>query len=100
MTTKHDLYDVLRAPVLTEKSTKILEVGNKHVFKVRPSATKGQVKKAVEGIFNVKVTKINSLITEGKRKIFKGVKGKRKDYKKVVVTLEKGSAIDFYAGIK
>ena len=99
MATKDLFYDTLRAPVLSEKSMKMSEF-NKYVFKVRPSATKGQVKKAVENIFSVKVIKINSLVTEGKVKIFKGIKGKRKDYKKVIVTLEKGNTIDFNAGIK
>jgi len=96
---QNSFYDTLRAPVLSEKSLKMSEF-NKYVFKVRPSTTKNQVKDAVENIFSVKVVKINSSTTEGKTKVFKGKKGKRKDYKKVVVTLEKGNTIDFNAGIK
>jgi large subunit ribosomal protein L23 len=96
---KNSFYDILRTPVLSEKSMKMSEF-NKYVFKVRPSATKEQVKKAIENIFEVKIVKINSLTTEGKTKVFKGMKGKRKDYKKIIVTLEKGNTIDFNAGIK
>ena len=99
MAIKSSLYDILQAPVLSEKSMGASEF-NKYVFKVKPHVTKGQVKRSVEKIFDVKIVKINSLIVEGKRKMFKGIKGKRKDYKKVVVTLEKGNSIDFNAGIK
>jgi large subunit ribosomal protein L23 len=99
MANNTSFYDTLRAPVLSEKSMKLAEL-NKYVFKVAPATGKDAVRRAVEGIFGVKVVKINSLTTEGKTKVFKGVKGKRKDYKKVIVTLAEGNAIDFNAGIK
>ncbi|NRA73303.1 MAG: 50S ribosomal protein L23 [Rickettsiales bacterium] len=100
MIVKNSVYDILQAPVLSEKSMKASEF-NKYIFRVKPDVTKEQVKKAVEEIFGVKkIIKINSLNVEGKRKIFKGIKGKRKNYKKVIVTLEKGSNIDFNAGVK
>jgi large subunit ribosomal protein L23 len=99
MVNNTSFYDILRAPVLSEKSMKLAEA-NKYVFKVTPATTKEQVKKAVESIFSVKVTKINSLNNDGKTKVFKGMLGKRKDFKKVIVTLASGNTIDLNAGIK
>lgn len=87
------LYDVIRRPVITEKSQMALEY-NKYVFIVAPEATKADVKAAVEGIFDVKVTKVNIQVVKGKRKVFRGTRGQRKDEKKAVVTLEEGKTID------
>ena len=88
----------MRYPVITEKAT----LGSEHgqvTFVVAPEATKPQIKKAVEALFGVKVTKVNTLVTKGKTKRFKGVKGQRKDIKKAVVTLAEGETIDVTTGI-
>lgn len=92
-------YDLIKKPLITEKST-ILGEYNKYTFQVAPFASKPLVKKAIESIFNVKVKSVNMLILKGKRKVFKGTKGKRSDVKKAIVTLEKDHNIDFAGGIK
>jgi large subunit ribosomal protein L23 len=91
-------YDVLVAPVITEKSTMASEQ-NKVVFKVAPGATKAEIKAAVEALFQVKVTAVNTLVRKGKNKRFKGVKGKQSDVKKAFVTLEEGHSIDVTTGL-
>jgi large subunit ribosomal protein L23 len=91
-----ELYDVIRAPVVTEKSTMASE-NSQVVFKVAMSATKPEIKEAVERLFNVKVVAVNTLVRKGKTKRFKGVKGQQSDFKKAVVTLEEGQAIDITA---
>lgn len=93
------LYDVLICPLYTEKSTVHTEQ-SKFSFKINGDATKAQVKNAIEKIFNTKVLKVNVLNCKGKKKIFKGKKGKRSDYRKAIVTLEKGKTIDFTGGAK
>lgn len=96
---EEELYDVLRAPVITEKSN-ILSQFNKYVFKVNVATAKTTVKHAVEKIFNVKVLKVHSIKTKGKVKMFRRIKGVQSDYKKMIVTLEKGKTIDLNAEIK
>jgi large subunit ribosomal protein L23 len=91
-------YDVIVSPVITEKAT-ILSEQNKVVFKVARTATKPQIKAAVEKLFDVKVKKVNTLVVEGKVKVFKGRLGQRSDYKKAVVTLEEGQTIDVTTGL-
>jgi large subunit ribosomal protein L23 len=91
-------YDVLQAPVITEKSTMASEHG-KVVFRVRPEATKPQVKAAVEALFGVNVTSVNTTLVKGKTKVFRGRRGVRSDYKKAVVTLKDGQSIDYAAGV-
>lgn len=91
-------YDVLQAPVITEKSTMASEQG-KVVFRVRPEATKPQVKAAVEALFGVNVVSVNTTLVKGKTKVFRGRHGVRSDYKKAVVTLEDGQSIDYAAGV-
>ena len=93
------LYDVLVRPIVTEKSSLAAEQ-NKVVFEVAPTATKQEVKQAVEGLFKVKVTKVNTINTDGKRKRFRGIKGKRNDLRKAMVTLAEGQSIDVAAGLK
>jgi|SRR5687767_14222773 large subunit ribosomal protein L23 len=93
-----EMYDVIVAPVVTEKSTRVSE-HNQVVFKVRNDATKPQIKAAVEGLFGVKVTAVNTLIQKGKTKRFKGRVGYRSDVKKAVVTLAEGQSIDVTTGI-
>ena len=92
------MYDVIVAPVVTEKSTRVSE-HNQVVFKVRKDATKPQIKAAVEGLFGVKVTAVNTLIQKGKMKRFKGRVGFRSDVKKAIVTLAEGQSIDVTTGI-
>jgi large subunit ribosomal protein L23 len=91
-------YDTIIAPVITEKSTMASEHG-KVVFRVASSATKPQIKAAVEALFNVKVTAVNTLNRAGKTKRFRGLLGKQKGYKKAVVTLADGQSIDVTTGL-
>ena len=91
-------YDVIVAPVITEKAT-IASEQNKVVFKVRKDATKPQIKAAVEKLFDVKVKSVNTLIQKGKTKRFKGVLGQRSDVKKAIVTLAEGHSIDVTTGL-
>ena len=88
----------MRAPHITEKGT-LLSEKNQFVFKVAIDATKPEIKAAVEGLFNVKVTGVNTLITKGKTKRFKGRPGVRSDVKKAFVTLAEGQSIDFTTGL-
>ena len=92
------MYDTLLRPVITEKSMTSSEA-RKVVFRVPVSATKDEVKGAVEAIFNVKVVKVNTVKQDGKVKRFRGYTGQRSDYKKAVVTLAEGQNIDVTAGI-
>jgi large subunit ribosomal protein L23 len=91
-------YDVIVSPVITEKATNLTEQ-NKVVFRVAPKATKPQIKEAVEKLFDVKVTSVNTLITKGKKKIFRGMRGQRSDVKKAIVTLAEGDTIDVTTGL-
>ena len=91
-------YDVIVSPVITEKATNLTEF-NKVVFRVAPSATKPQIKEAVERLFDVKVTAVNTLVTKGKEKVFRGRKGRRSDVKKAIVTLAEGHTIDVTTGL-
>jgi large subunit ribosomal protein L23 len=93
---EEELYDVIRSPVVTEKST-VASDNSQVVFKVAMDATKPQIKEAVERLFNVKVVAVNTLIRKGKSKRFRGVKGQQSDFKKAIVTLEEGQAIDITA---
>ena len=90
---EEELYDVIRAPLVTEKSTMVSE-SNQVMLKVAMSATKPDIKEAVERLFNVKVLAVNTLIRKGKIKKFRGVKGQQSDFKKAIVTLEEGQTID------
>jgi large subunit ribosomal protein L23 len=92
------MYDVILAPVVTEKSTRLSE-HNQVVFKVRMEATKPAIKAAIEGLFGVKVTAVNTLVQKGKMKRFKGHVGFRSDVKKAIVTLAEGQNIDVTTGI-
>ncbi len=93
------IYDIIRAPIITEKSTLLSEF-SKVTFKVSKDATKPAIKRAVEKLFSVKVVAVNTLNGEGKIKRFRGKVGKRSDYKKAIVTLEAGQEIDISGGIK
>lgn len=98
MTNNVKHYDVIKSPVITEKAT----LGSEHnqvTFKVAIDASKPEIKAAVEALFDVKVTKVNTLRQEGKVKRFRGVTGKRAEYKKAMVTLAEGSSIDVTTGV-
>jgi large subunit ribosomal protein L23 len=91
-------YDVITSPVITEKSTQVSEY-NQVVFNVALKATKPQIKAAVESLFNVKVTAVNTLIRKGKVKRFRGRVGRQSDQKKAIVTLADGDTIDVSTGL-
>jgi large subunit ribosomal protein L23 len=95
-TAKH--YDTILSPVITEKATMLSE-HNKVVFKVSHESTKDDIAAAVEELFKVKVIKVNTLITKGKTKFFRGIKGRRSDVKKAIVTLAEGQSIDITTGL-
>lgn len=92
------MYDIILAPVITEKSTNLSEF-NKVTFRVPLSASKPEIKAAVEGLFNVKVTAVNTIVSLGKTKRFRGRLGYRSDSKKAIVTLAEGQSIDIAAGL-
>jgi large subunit ribosomal protein L23 len=98
MSTKAEHYDVIRKPVITEKATLASENGAV-VFEVAFDSNKPQIKEAVEALFGVKVKAINTVITKGKTKRFRGINGTRKDVKKAYVTLEDGNSIDVTTGL-
>jgi large subunit ribosomal protein L23 len=91
-------YDIIRSPVITEKSTEAGEY-NQVMFNVAKRATKPEIKAAVEALFGVKVKAVNTLIRKGKVKRFRGIKGRQSDVKKAVVTLVEGQSIDVTTGL-
>lgn len=95
-TAKH--YDIVRKPIITEKTTLASENGAV-VFEVAIDANKPMIKEAVEELFGVKVKAVNTTITKGKQKRFRGMLGRRKDVKKAYVTLEEGNTIDVSTGL-
>lgn len=98
MSVKPEHYDVIVKPIITEKATMASEAGAV-VFQVAKSATKPQIKEAVEAVFGVKVKAVNTTITKGKTKRFRGQPGVRSDVKKAYVTLEEGNTIDVSSGL-
>jgi large subunit ribosomal protein L23 len=92
------MFDVVRSPVITEKATNVSE-HNQVIFRVPLTATKRQVRAAIEGLFNVRVTAVNTIRVRGKLKRFRGRIGRRSDYKKALVTLGEGQRIDVTTGI-
>jgi large subunit ribosomal protein L23 len=91
-------YDVILAPVITEKAT-LLSEQNKVVFRVAGDATKDEIAAAVEALFKVNVTKVNTINVKGKTKRFRGIIGRRADVKKAIVTLADGQSIDITTGL-
>ncbi len=91
-------YKTILKPMVTEKATRLSEF-NKVVFLVSESSNKLEIKYAVEKIFSVKVSSVNTIKIKGKSKRFKGIMGKRNDIKKAIVTLESGNTIDLSAGV-
>ncbi|MGB3316928.1 MAG: 50S ribosomal protein L23 [Albidovulum sp.] len=98
MSVKPEHYDVIVKPIITEKATMASEAGAV-VFQVANTATKPQIKEAVEAVFGVKVKAVNTTITKGKTKRFRGQLGRRSDVKKAYVTLEEGNTIDVSSGL-
>ena len=92
-------YDVIVAPHITEKSTMLSEQ-NAVVFKVAKDASKPEIKAAVEALFNVKVTGVNTIVSKGKTKRWKGQAYQRSDAKKAIVTLAEGESIDITSGVQ
>jgi large subunit ribosomal protein L23 len=95
---KEELFGVILSPVITEKATRGLE-HNQVTFRVRTDATKPLIKAAIEDLFKVKVTGINTINVLGKTKRFRNNLGQRSDYKKAIVTLAEGQSIDVTTGI-
>lgn len=97
--TAYNRYEIIRRPLITEKSTDLAEE-RKYVFEVSKESYKTSIKKSIEQIFEVKVKSVNIINQKGKIKKFKGVKGRRSDLRKAIVTLEKDFTIDLAGGIK
>ena len=95
---KEAMYNMIRSPVITEKATMLSEQ-NKVVFRVANDASKDEIAAAVEELFKVTVTKVNTLVTKGKTKRFRGIMGRRSDVKKAIVTLAEGQSIDITTGL-
>jgi large subunit ribosomal protein L23 len=95
---KRSAYDVIVAPVITEKATMSSEA-NQVIFKVNPKATKTEIKSAIESLFKVKVKAVNTIVRKGKKKAFRGIKAVLSDTKRAVVTLEDGHSIDVTTGL-
>ena len=91
-------YDAILSPVITEKAT-LLSEQNKVVFRVAKDTTKEEIAAAVEALFKVTVTKVNTLVVKGKTKRFRGRPGRRSDVKKAIVTLAEGQSIDITTGL-
>ena len=96
--TQAEMYDIIRRPVVTEKST-LASQHNQVTFRVPLEATKPEIKAAVEGLFKVKVKAINTVTVKGKKKIFRGRPGVRSDWKKAIVSLADGQKIDVTTGL-
>jgi large subunit ribosomal protein L23 len=94
----HSHYDVIKSPVITEKSTAASE-HNKVIFNVASGATKAEIKAAVEALFKVKVTAVNTLVRKGKLKRFRGILGRQGNVKRAIITLAEGQTIDVTTGL-
>jgi large subunit ribosomal protein L23 len=95
---KERMYQTILSPLVTEKATALTE-RNQVVFKVALEATKPEIKAAVEGLFNVKVLAVNTMVVKGKTKRFRGRVGQRSDWKKAMVRLAEGQSIDLTTGL-
>ncbi|NBE07541.1 50S ribosomal protein L23 [Paragemmobacter ruber] len=98
MSAKPEHYDLIKKPIITEKATMASENGAV-VFQVAMDATKPAIKEAVEAVFGVKVKAVNTVVSKGKAKKFRGRPGERSDKKKAYVTLEEGNTIDVATGL-
>ena len=95
---KQRMYELVRAPIITEKATLLSEFNQVSLW-VPTDSNKFEIKAAIEGLFDVKVTNVNTLLQKGKTKRFRGQLGKRSDRKKAVITLAEGQSIDVTTGI-
>ena len=95
--TKVFAYDLIKKPIITEKSS-LLSENNQVIFQVKVTATKLEIKKAIEKIYSVKVKAVNTIRVKGKVKKFRGIIGKRAEIKKAIVSLADGQSIDINAG--
>lgn len=95
---REEMYQTLLGPVITEKATMASE-HNQVMFRVALDASKPQIKAAVENLFSVKVKAVNTLRVKGKVKRFRGIRGRRPDWKKAIITLEDGQSIDVLGGL-
>ena len=95
---KEHYYSIILSPSITEKGT-MVSASNQIVFNVARDATKTEIRKAIEGLFGVKVKAVNTLVRKGKVKRFRNVKGVRNDVKKAIVTLVDGQSIDISTGV-
>jgi large subunit ribosomal protein L23 len=96
--TKRNAYDVIISPVITEKATLASE-NNQVIFKVKPDATKPEIKAAIEALFKVKVKGVNTIVRKGKLRTFRGIRALLSDTKRAIVTLEDGHSIDVTTGL-
>ena len=90
------LYDVIRRPIISEKSTALAELGNRYAFEVAIQANKQEIREAVQRLFNVKVNKVHTMLVHGKVKRVGRFESKRPNWKKALVTLAEGQKIDFF----
>jgi large subunit ribosomal protein L23 len=95
---KEQFYDIIKSPAITEKATRVSD-HNQVIFNVARDATKPGIKKAVEGLFGVKVKAVNTLVRKGKFKRFRGFKTIQSDVKKAIVTLAEGERLDVTTGL-
>lgn len=90
------IYDVIKRPIISEKSTALAEVGGKYSFEVAPQANKQEIREAVQNLFNVKVRAVHTQVMHGKVKRVGRFETKRSNWKKAIVTLTEGQKIDFF----
>jgi large subunit ribosomal protein L23 len=90
------VYDVIKRPIISEKSTALAEVGNRYAFEVASIANKQEIREAVQRLFNVKVRKVHTMVMHGKVKRVGRFEVKRSNWKKALVTLAEGQKIDFF----
>lgn len=95
-----DPFDIVKRPVVTEKSNLMTEGKNKVVFQVAAQANKIEIKKAISSIFNVEVLDVHTVSMRGKKRRLRFKEGKRPDWKKAVITLREGDKIEFFEGVK
>lgn len=90
------LYEVIKRPIISEKSTALAELGNRYAFEVAPAANKQEIREAVQRLFNVKVREVRTMVVHGKVKRSGRFETKRSNWKKAIVTLNEGQKIDFF----
>ncbi len=92
-------YDIIKRPLVTEKSTLLKDKENRYSFEVANDANKIEIKRAIEALFNVKVIRVHTLWMKGKKKRLGRFQGRTPDWKKAVATLRKGDSIEFFEGV-